>query len=217
MKDKICLITGATSGIGEVTARELAIQGAHVVLLARSKEKAEQSRKNILNVCGHDKVDILIADLSSQKQVREVAAKYNGQYPRLDVLINNAGLVLGNQRSVSEDGYELTFAINHLAPFLLTYLLFDKLTQSPQARIVNVSSMAHQMAHLDFNNLQLEKGYSGLRAYNNSKLCTILFTRELAKRLKNNKNITVNALHPGVIASNFSKSAGSDCAFDQRR
>lgn len=208
MQNKICLITGATSGIGEVTARELAKMGAHVVLLARNKEKADKTQQEIKAICGHDKVDVLIADLSEQAQVRNAAAEFNARYPQLDVLINNAGLVTGNMRTETSEGHELTLAVNHLAPFLLTALLFDKLKQSPQARIVNISSIVYLMGFPNLSDIEMKSMFLGLRAYNNSKLYTILFTQELARRLRPYPNITVNVLHPGIISSNFSKGQG---------
>jgi len=213
MENKICMITGATSGIGEITARELAKMGAHVVIVARNKEKAEATRQKIVSICGHDRVDVLIADLSEQKQIRDLAAEFNLKYPRLDILINNAGLITGNTRLETREGHEMTLAVNHLGPFLLTSLLFDKLKQSAQARIVNVSSIAYTMGFPNFNNIELRTGFLGLRAYNNSKLYSILFTQELARRLRPYPNISVNALHPGIIASNFSKDTGGITGF----
>ncbi len=200
IKDKICLISGANSGIGKVAASELAKQGAHIIMLCRSEEKAEKAREDILKICGHDKVDIVLADFSSFQQVSEAADHINATYPRIDVLNNNAGILMGNKRELTEDGYEMTFQVNHLSHFLLTYKLMDKVLASQHGNIINVSSEAHRLANLDFNNLQLEKGYYGLKAYANSKLYNILFTRELAERLKGSHVVT-NALHPGGIAT----------------
>ncbi len=207
MEGKICLITGANAGIGEATARALAKKGAHVVMLCRDLHKAEIARKSIQLYSKNDNIDILLADLSSLQQTRDVAAQFNEQYPRLDVLVNNAGVLMGNKRKVSEDGYEMTFAVNHLAAFLLTYLLMESLKKSEFARVVNVSSEAHRYANLDLNDLQLEDSYSGLKAYCNSKLCNILFTRELHHRFQG-KAIVTNAYHPGTIGSNFGRYAG---------
>ncbi len=208
MKDKICLITGANSGIGKVTARELAKRGAHVIMLCRNQEKAERAKEDILKVCGHDKVDIVLADFASIRQIREAAEQINARYPRIDILNNNAGLLMGSKRQTTEDGFEMTFGVNHLAPFLLTHLLLDKLQASKQGNIINVSSEAHRFASLKFDNLQYTKGYSGLKAYCLSKLCNILFTRELSRRLPDN-HVVVNALHPGAVASNFGNSVSS--------
>ena len=207
MKEKICLVTGANAGIGEVMTRELARKGHHVIMLCRNLDKAEAARERIMKVSQNKKVDVLLADLSSQHQVREIAAQCNEQYPRLDILINNAGVLMGKHRKESADGLEITFAVNHLAPFLLTSLLLESLKKSDYARIVNVASEAHRYANLDFNNLQLKEHYSGFRAYCNSKLCNILFTRELHHRLKGIP-VTVNAFHPGTVGSNFGRYAG---------
>lgn len=208
MKNKICLITGATSGIGKVTAEELARQGATVVILARNREKAEATKDKIVRNTSNINVDILIADLTSLKQVREAATTFNTNYPRLDVLINNAGFVASNTRKTTEDGYEETFQVNYLAMYLLTALLFDKLKASKEARIINVSSAAHGLARPDFGDLQMAKHYSAFNAYSNVKLYVILFTRALARRLKDYPDITVNALHPGVVGTNFSAGSG---------
>ncbi len=168
MQNKICLITGATSGIGEITARELAKMGAHVVILARNRDKALKSQEEIKAICGHDKVDIVIADLSEQVQIRKAAAEFNARYPRLDVLINNAGLITGNTRIETPEGHELTLAVNHLAPFLLTSLLLDKLKESTEARIINVSSIVYLMGTLNLSDIEMRRYFFGLRAYNNS-------------------------------------------------
>lgn len=206
MKDKICLVTGATAGIGEVTALELAKLGARVVILARDPAKAQRARRSISASCPGAEVDVLLADLAVPEQVRKAAESFNGRYPRLDVLINNAGLILGARRSLSAEGHELTFATNHLGPFLLTRLLWERLSASPAARVVNVASDAHRAARLDLEDLNLERRYSPITAYANSKLCNILFTQELSRRLKSRANIVTNALHPGVIATNFGRS-----------
>ncbi len=208
MKDKICLITGANSGIGKVTARELAKRGAQVIMVCRNEEKAERVKEDILKVCGHDRVDIVLADLASTEQIRKAASHINENYPKIDVLINNAGLLMGSERETTKDGFEMTFGVNHLAPFLLTRLLMDKVFASKKGNIINISSEAHRFANLDFNNLQYKKGYGGLKAYALSKLCNILFTHELAKRLQGTHVVT-NTLHPGAIASNFGKGVSS--------
>lgn len=204
MKDKICLITGANSGIGKVTARELAKKGAHVIMLCRNEEKAELAKEDILKVCGHDRVDIVLADFASTEQIMQAAAHIQAHYPHIDVLLNNAGLLMGPKRETTQEGFEMTFGVNHLAPFLLTHLLINKMRLSPRGNIINVSSEAHRMANLNFGNLQYEKGYGGLKAYALSKLCNILFTHELAQRLQGSTVVT-NSLHPGAVASNFGK------------
>ena len=203
MKDKICLITGANSGIGKVTARELAKQGACVIMLCRNEEKAERAKEEILKVCGQDQVNIVLADLASVEQIKQAADRIKGDYPKIDVLINNAGLLTGNQRELTQDGFEMTFGVNHLAPFLLTHLLLDQVIASGRGNIINVSSEAHRFATLKFKNLQYERGgYSSWKAYCRSKLCNILFTHELSKRLQDTCTVT-NALHPGAVATNF--------------
>lgn len=207
MKRKICLITGANAGIGEATTRALAQKGAHVVMLCRNLNKAEKTRQNIMQAVPQAKVDLLLADLSSLQQIKEVAYQFKELYPKLDVLVNNAGVLMGRKRKTSEDGLEMTFAVNHMASFMLTSQLMGRLRKSPFARIVNVSSEAHRYANLDFGNLQLDDNYSGFKAYCNSKLCNILFTRELHFRLKGIP-VTANALHPGTIGSNFGRYAG---------
>jgi retinol dehydrogenase-12 len=206
---QVILVTGATSGIGEVTARTLAQQGAHVILLARSAEKAERTQREIQAAAGHNRVDVLLCDLSDLTQVRRAAQEFNQRYARLDVLINNAGLLFGTKRQLSAQGYEMTLATNYLGPFLLTALLFDKLRQSPAARIINVASMAYQLARPHLDDLSMERGYGAMRQYGNTKLYNILFTQELARRLraKGITNVTTNSLHPGVIASNFGDNA----------
>lgn len=208
MKDKTCLITGATSGIGKVTAIQLARLGARIIILARNKEKAEHTTREIMKYTGNIEIDTVIADLSSIAQIHDAAKYINDNYSHIDVLLNNAGFISGRTREMTVDGLEETFEVNYLSSFLLTYLLFDKLSASPDARIINVSSAAHAAAKPDFDDLQMERKYSSITAYGNSKLYLLLFTRQLAKRLKEHRNITVNALHPGFVASNFSQSAG---------
>lgn len=200
MNNKICLISGANSGIGKAAAIELARQGAHIIMLCRNEDKAERAKADILRICGHDRVDIVLADYASLQQVSEAADQINASYPRIDVLNNNAGVLMGSEREVTEDGYEMTFQVNHLSHFLLTCKLMNKVFASPHGNIINVSSIAHRFANLDLNNLQFEKGYSGIKAYANSKLCNLLFTHELGKRLQGT-NVVTNALHPGGIGT----------------
>ncbi|MCB9136564.1 MAG: SDR family oxidoreductase [Anaerolineales bacterium] len=202
MKNKICLVTGATAGIGEVTALRLAEMGAMVVGVGRNPAKCEVSQARIRKETGNPNVEYLVADLSSQAQIRTLAETFRQKYARLDVLVNNAGAIFLS-RQLSADGIEKTFALNHLGYFLLTNLLLDLLKSSAPARIINVSSTAHMSGDMNFNDLGYEHGrYTGWSAYARSKLANVLFTYELARRL-NGSNITVNTLHPGFVASDF--------------
>jgi retinol dehydrogenase 12 len=206
MENKFVLVTGATNGIGKVTAAELAKMGAFVTIVGRSPEKTFQVVEELKTQTGNDHIDYLVADLSVQSEVHWVAEQFQANHDRLDVLVNNAGAVF-LERQESADGIEMTLALNHLNYFMLTNLLLDLLKASAPARIVNVSSMAHQGARLDFNDLQMKKGYSGWSAYGRSKLMNLYFTYELARHL-NGSGVTVNALHPGFVATNFGKSNG---------
>ncbi|RZK32647.1 MAG: SDR family NAD(P)-dependent oxidoreductase [Hymenobacter sp.] len=210
LHDKIILVTGATSGIGEVTARELARQGAHVILLARNRAKAERTQREIIATTDNPLVDIVITDLSVLQQVRDVAAQLHDKYPRLDVLVNNAGLMFGSEREVSADGNEMTLATNHLGPFLLTSLLLDLLQKSSAARIVNVASMAYKFSKPTLDDIQSERSYSPMWEYGTSKLWNIMFTQELARRLRAHSitNVTTNALHPGAVATGYGQQSG---------
>jgi NAD(P)-dependent dehydrogenase (short-subunit alcohol dehydrogenase family) len=198
---KVCLITGATSGIGAVTAEALARQGARVVLVGRSAEKCARTREQIQARTGNPDVETLLADLSSQQQVRQLAQDFRDRHARLDVLVNNAG-GLWMKRQETAEGLEMTFAVNHLAYFLLTNLLLDRLRASAPARIVNVASAAHRRAVLRFDDLMGQKSFNGWRAYKRSKLANLLFTYELARRLEGT-GVTANALHPGWVATGF--------------
>ena len=206
LEGKEIVVTGGTDGIGKVTARELAKMGASVTIVARNAAKAQQVVKELRAAAGHDRVGFVRADLSSQKGVRGAAETIKGRLTRLDVLINNAGAMF-SRRELTEDGIERTLALNHLAYFLLTNLLLDLIKASAPARIVNVSSAAHNGAKLDINDLQGAKSYSGWRAYQRSKLANIYFTYELARRLSGS-NVTVNCLHPGFVASRFGSNNG---------
>lgn len=206
MSGKVCLITGATSGIGLVAARELAGQGAQVILVGRNPDRCESAVEEIRSQTGNQKVESLLADLSSQEQVRDVARQFRERHQRLDVLVSNAG-ALWMRRQETVDGLEMTFALNHLAYFLLTNLLLDRLTASAPARIINVSSGAHRRAVLDFDDLIGQRRYSGWKAYCRSKLANLLFTYELARRLEGT-GVTANALHPGFVATNFAAHTG---------
>ena len=210
LQNQIILVTGATSGIGKVTATELAKMGAHIVILARSAEKAADTQAEIKAAAGHDHVDIILADLADLSHVRRAAAEFNARFPRLDVLVNNAGLIFGAERQLSPDGNELGVATNHLGPFLLTALLFDKLKVSPAARVVNVASEAYRIARPDLADFQSGRGYAALRVYANTKLYNIMFTQERARRLRTPgiTNVTTNVLHPGVVASGFGSGSG---------
>jgi retinol dehydrogenase 12 len=199
LQGQVCLVTGATSGIGEVTAHALARQGATVVVLGRNSEKGAATVASIQQESGNPSVDFLLADLTDQDQVRRAVAEFRDGYARLDVLINNAGGFFW-MRQESVDGIEMTLALNHLAPFLLTNLLQDMLKASAPARVINVSSDMHRSAQMDFDDLQIERGYSGRKAYGRSKLALTLFTYELARRL-GGSHVTANAVHPGFVAT----------------
>lgn len=197
--EKTVLITGATHGIGRETALKLALAGCRVLLHGRTPERAEAAAADIRRLTGNDRVLPVAADLSSMAEVRSLAARVESSFDRIEVLINNAGVFM-NERVLTVDGLETTFAVNHLAPFLLTNLLLDLLRRSAPARVVNVSSISHQNARLDLDDLQGERGYSGYEAYAASKLANVLFTVELADRLRGT-GVTVNCLHPGVVAT----------------
>jgi retinol dehydrogenase 14 len=202
MDEKVCLITGATSGIGKATAMGLANMGASVVMVGRDQGRGEAALAEIKEGSANTSVDLMLADLSSQEEIRRLAGEFKEVYPRLDVLINNAGL-FRSERITTADGLETTFAVNHLASFLLTNLLLDGLEISAPSRIVNVSSGDHASGTIDFDDLQAEKGYKGAKAYSQSKLANVLFTYELAKRLEGT-GVSANCLHPGAgIRTNF--------------
>lgn len=200
MQGKICLITGGTNGIGKSTALALARMGATVVIVGRDAQKTAQVVDEIRTASGTRTGDSLLADLSSQQDVRRLAEAFKSKYAHLHVLLNNAGGVF-MQRQLSADGIEMTFALNHLAYFLLTNLLLDTLKASAPARVINVSSGGHAAGKIEFDNLQGERGYSA-GAYGNSKLANILFTVELACRLEGT-GVTANALHPGLVNTGF--------------
>jgi NAD(P)-dependent dehydrogenase (short-subunit alcohol dehydrogenase family) len=202
MDGKVCVVTGATSGIGKATAAALASQGAQVVLVGRDRGRSEATAAELARVAAPPP-RVEIADLSSMAQVRALADRL-GAMDRIDVLVNNAGFVAG-QRRVTEDGFEEACAVNHLAPFLLTNLLLGKLTASAPARVITVASDAHTAARLDLDDLQLERGWDSWRSYSNSKLANILFTRELARRL-GGTGVTANCAHPGVVRTGFGRS-----------
>jgi NAD(P)-dependent dehydrogenase (short-subunit alcohol dehydrogenase family) len=201
MYGKICLVTGGTNGIGKAAAQALAQMGATVVIVGRDAQKTRQVSEEIKSASGSQNVDYLLADLSSQRDVRRLAGEFKRKYPHLHVLLNNAGGTFAT-RQLSVDGIEMTFALNHLAYYLLTNLLLDTLKDSAPARIINVASDAHSRGKIDFANLQGERYYSGFGPYGNSKLANILFTTELAQRLEGT-GVTVNALHPGLTSTGF--------------
>ena len=202
MKDKTILITGSTDGIGKQTALELAGTGARVLLHGKDPERGMKVLKDIKKATGNENLEIFIGDLSSLTKIHDLADDIHQKHDRLHVLLNNAG-VFETGRRVTEDGYERTLAVNHLAPFLLTGLLLDLLKKGAPSRIVNVASMIHGSS-MDFEKLQGEKGYDAHHAYRLSKFCNILFTYELAERLEGT-GVTVNCLHPGVINTKLFK------------
>jgi NAD(P)-dependent dehydrogenase (short-subunit alcohol dehydrogenase family) len=209
MTGKTVVITGANSGIGLETAVALARAGAKTVITARDRARGEAAVADIRARSGHDDVDLVVFDLGSIASTRQGAAEILARCDRIDVLVNNAGVVLSSRRE-TEDGLEATFAVNHLGPFVLTELLLDRLKQSAPARIVNVASTAHKGARkgLNFDDLQSSFGYAGMQVYSKSKLANIYFTTELARRLEGT-GVTVNSLHPGTVATGYGRDGDS--------
>ncbi len=201
MAGKICMVTGANSGIGKVTATALAAKGATVVMVCRSRERGEAAQQEVIAQSGNDQVDLLLADLSSMASTRAMVDGFKARYDHLHVLVNNAGALFPT-RQESVDGLEMTFALNHMGYFLPTVLLLDLLKASAPSRIVNVSSDAHRAGRVDFDDLQNEEKYRSFPVYSESKLENVLFTKELARRLEGT-GVTVNALHPGFVRTNF--------------
>lgn len=200
MGGKVALVTGGTSGIGKATAVALAAMGAEVVVTGRNPERGEKAVEEIRRDSG-GKVSLMLADLAVQAEVRRLAEEFQERYDRLDVLVNNAGLIQ-SKRTETPDGIETTLAINHLAPFLLTNLLLDLLKKSAPSRVVTVSSGAESMGKIDFDDLQSEKRYRGFQVYGMTKLMNIMFTFELAERLRGT-GVTANCMHPGAVNTGF--------------
>jgi NAD(P)-dependent dehydrogenase (short-subunit alcohol dehydrogenase family) len=204
MEGKVVLITGGTSGIGRAAATALAAMGAEVVVTGRSKERGEAAVEEIRGTSGSKGVSLVLADLAVQAEVRELAQEFRERHDRLDVLVSNAGLIQ-SRRTETPDGLELTLAVNHLAPFLLTNLLLDLLKKSAPSRVITVSSEARRGASINFDDLQSERRYRAFQVYGMTKLANILFTYELAERLKGT-GVVANCLHPGAVNTNFGSS-----------
>ena len=205
MNGKICLVTGATDGIGKVSARVLAEMGAKVIIVGRNPEKSAAVLTELKSISRNENIDLLMADLAVMKEVRDLAEQVISRYDRLDVLLNNAGGYFA-KHEITSDGLEMTFALNHMSYFLLTNKLMGLLKSSVPARIVNVSSDAHYGVDIEFDNLNGEQDYKAWKAYQKSKLANILFTYELLKKVP--ADITVNCLHPGFVATNFGHNNG---------
>lgn len=204
MKNKIVVITGGNSGIGRITATEIAKMGAQVILVCRNEQKARAVQEDINALTGLNNCDLFVCDFSSHASIKKFAKAFRMKYNHIDVLINNAGAILG-EREVNEDGYEMMFATNHLGYFLITHYLLDLLKAAENARVVNVASLAHRFTAMRWDDLQAEKFFNSWIQYGLTKLCNILFNKELAYQLKKNTNITSNCLHPGNINSNFGR------------
>ena len=205
MNGKICLVTGATDGIGKVSARVLAELGAKVIIVGRNPEKSAIVLAELRSISGNENIDLLMADLAVMQEVRDLAEQVISRYDRIDVLLNNAGGYF-TKHEITSDGLEMTFALNHMSYFLLTNKLMELLKYSAPARIVNVSSDAHYGVDMEFENLNGEQEYKAWKAYQKSKLANVLFTYELLKKVPG--NITVNCLHPGFVATNFGHNNG---------
>ncbi len=199
MQGQVCIITGGSSGIGQATALGLARTGATIGLVCRNRERAEATCSAIRSTTGNNAVEFALADLSSQAEIHRLAQDLLARYLQIHVLVNNAG-VINHKRTTTIDGIETVFAVNHLAYFLLTHLLLERLTNSGSARIVNVASDAHRWGSLDFDDLQNARTYRAMRVYGQSKLCNILFTRELARRIAG-VGVTATCVHPGGVAT----------------
>lgn len=203
LKGKKCLVTGGTSGIGKETVKGLALLGAEVIFTTRDINKGNKVKDELQQVTGSKNITYLYCDLASFRDIYEMAQAYQKQYDTLHILINNAG-VWETKRKLSKDGIERIFAVNHLAPFLLTNLLLDTLKNSAPARIINVSSGAHKNSNINFSDIEMKKEFNGYKAYCQSKHANILFTKELSLMLENT-GVSVNALHPGMVSTNIFK------------
>jgi NAD(P)-dependent dehydrogenase (short-subunit alcohol dehydrogenase family) len=206
MEGKTCVVTGATSGIGEETALGLAKLGARVVVIGRDPQRAKHSVERIRRESGSDRVDSLLGDLASLDSIRHLADDVLEACPHIDVLVNNAGIVT-LRRETTVDGFEAMFGVNHLGPFLLTNLLLERIEHSAPARIVNVASEAHRFGSIDLGDLQSEKSFGSMKTYGRSKAANILFTVELAKRLAGT-GVTANCVHPGGVATRLGANSG---------
>ncbi len=206
LEGRTCIVTGATSGIGEASAEALALRGADVAIVCRSAERGAETKARIEQRAGRPCVRLFGADFERLAEVRRVAEELDRELPQVDVLLNNAGVTMLS-RSETPDGHETTFAVNHLAPFLLTNLLMPKLLSRPGARIVNVASHAHRFGWLDLDDLQSRRRYSAMRVYGGSKLANILFTNELARRV-GGRDLRVWSAHPGAVATRLGANNG---------
>ncbi len=206
MQNKFCMITGANRGMGKVTALELARMGGQIIMVCRNQKKGIRAKNEIIKETNNSNVELMICDLSSQASIRKLVDNYLTQYDKLHVLINNAGIMVG-KRTETIDGFETGFAVNYLAPFLLTNLFLNILKTSGPSRVINVSSGMHHRASIDLEDLQSKKNYSSIRVYGLSKLANILFTYELHNRLRDSgvSKVVVNAVHPGFTRTNFGK------------
>lgn len=199
MNGKICIVTGANAGIGKATTLRLARQGATVVMVCRDRDRGEEARNAIAAASGNSNLEVMVADLSSQNAIRSLTGAFRARHPRLHVLVNNAGIA-PLRRSITVDGMERVFAVNYLAPFLLTHLLIGELRAGAPARVVNVAGEFHRKATIRFDDLMSEKDYSGFHANNQAKLALIIFTYEMARRMEHS-GVTVNCLHPGATTT----------------
>ena len=204
MKGKICLITGATSGIGRATAMALAKMGADIVVTTRDERRGAETKKGLVERTGNESIDVLFCDLSSLQSVKDCSDRFRSAHDRLDVLINNAG-IWERRRSLSKDGIELTFAVNHIAPFLMTNLLLDILRRSAPSRVISVSSSLHG-GTIDFDDIGFERRFSGMMAYRQSKLADMLFIKELSRRLEGS-SVTANCLMPGMVSTGLARNS----------
>lgn len=204
MNNKLCIITGANSGIGFETAKALAQKGAFIVMVCRNEDKAEAARQKIITETSNPGIDIVLCDFAIQAEIRKAAEEIKKNYEKIDVLINNHGF-LASEKEETVDGLEKTFAVNHIGYFMFTNLLLDLIKAADQGRVISVASEAHRSGEFNPDNIQLNENFSPWKAYGNSKLFNILFTKELANQLVDT-NVTANCLHPGVIASNFAQS-----------
>lgn len=205
MTNKIVMVTGANSGIGRVTSRELAKMGATVVMVCRNQLKGQAVQEDINAEIGGDRVHLLLADFSSHESIRQMTEQFKCKFDKLDVLVNNAGIMV-KEKMMTDDGFEYSMGVNHFGYFLNTHYLLDVLKENNKARIVNVASMAHRMATQDWENMNGEKSFQYFKQYSLTKLCNIQFSNQLAKYLEGT-SITTNSLHPGMVNSNFGKGA----------